>query len=143
MVHIKDEGSHFDAPIDVLWKYLQAPADHGSAHRTTRNHEMVPISETSFVLNQEENMNGEWVKTSSRITVFPPLGLTIEVLAGPLAGSKMINVYTPRGNKTGIDVYGEFASARIPADQLEHAVRANLQRVFDEDSTAIRELSSK
>ncbi|HKN06960.1 MAG TPA: hypothetical protein VJ021_05090 [Thermoplasmata archaeon] len=142
MVHIKDEGSHFDAPIETVWKYLNAD-DHGPAHKSTRNQQMKPLSETSFILTQEQNMNGQWVKTSNRITVFPPIAVSIEILEGPLAGSKMINVYTPKGNKTGIDVYGEFVSQQIPAAQLEPAVRGNLETVFSEDSAALKSFSPK
>jgi len=142
MVHIKDEGSHFDAPIETVWKYVQAE-DHGPAHRSTRNQQMKPLSETSFIVSQEQNMNGQWVKTANRITVFPPVAMSIEVIEGPLAGSKMINVYTPKGGKTGIDVYGEFVSQQIPAAQLEAAVRGNLETVFAEDQAAIKTFAAK
>jgi len=143
MVHIKDEGSHFDAPIETVWKYLQSPMDHGPSHVTSRNQKMEPINESSFVLTQEQEMNGQWVKSSSRITIFPPLALSIEILDGPMAGSKMVNVYTPKGSRTGIDVYGEFVSAQIPAPQLEHAVRGNLEMMFNEDSAGIKAFASK
>jgi len=142
MVHIKDEGSHFEAPIDKIWKYLEAE-DHGPAHKSTRNQQMKPLAENSFILSQEQNMNGQWVKTANRITVFPPVAVSIEVIEGPLAGSKMINVYTPKGNKTGIDVYGEFVSKQIPAAQLEQAVRGNLEMVFNEDSAALKSFVPK
>jgi hypothetical protein len=143
MVQIKDEGSHFDVPVDMLWKYIQAPADHGAAHEGSRNQQMKPLSETSFILSQEENMNGKWVRTSNRITVFPPLGMSIEVLEGPMAGSKMINIYTPKGNKTGIDVYGEFVAPQIPANQLEAAVRKNLENAFNQDVAGLKTFASK
>jgi hypothetical protein len=143
MVHIKDEGSHFDAPIETVWAFLQSPPDHGSSHKSVRNAEMKPLTENSFVITQEQNMNGQWVKVANRITVHPPLALVIEVIDGPMAGTKMVNVYTPKGSKTGIDVYGDFQSPQIPAAQLEHAARANLETVFNEDSAAIREFASK
>jgi hypothetical protein len=104
---------------------------------------MKPLTETSFVLNQEENMNGKWVKTSNRVTVFPPLGMSIEVLEGPMAGSKMINIYTPKGNKTGIDVYGEFVSPHIPSNQLEPAVRSNLEAAFNQDVAGLKTFVAK
>ncbi len=143
MVHIKDEGSHFDAPIETVWAFIQAPEDHGRSHKSTRNQQMKPLSETSFVISMEQNMNGQWVKVANRITVLPPVGMAIEVIEGPMTGTKMVNVYTPKGNKTGIDVYGDFVSGQIPAAQLESAVRGNLQTVFDEDSAAIKAFASK
>lgn len=143
MAHIKDQGSHFDAPIDVVWKYLQDGEDHSASHQTTRNQQMKPISETSFHLSMERNVNGQWVKEADRITIYPPLAMAIEVLEGPLAGSTMVNVYTPKGNKTGIDVFGEFTSKTIPGNQLERAVLASLEQAFNEDAPAIAALAQK
>jgi hypothetical protein len=143
MVHIKDEGSHFDAPIETVWKFLQSQEDHGQSHRTTRNQQMKPLGETSFVVSMEQNMNGRWVKVANRITILPPVAMAIEVVEGPMTGSKMVNVYTPKGTKTGIDVYGDFVSSQIPAAQLEPVVRQSLQTVFDEDSASIKSFSAK
>ncbi|MFZ1023393.1 MAG: hypothetical protein WAN87_04595 [Thermoplasmata archaeon] len=143
MVQIKDEGSHFDVPADVLWKYIQAPADHGGAHPMSRNQQMKPLTETSFMLSQEENMNGQWVKTSNRITIFPPIGMAIEVMEGPMAGTKMLNVYTPKGNKTGIDVYGDFVAKGVPSAQLEPMVHSNLEMAFNQDVEGLRHFVSK
>jgi hypothetical protein len=144
MVHVKDEGSHFEVPVEMLWKFLQAPDAHGESHsKSTRNHKVEPISETSMLLSMEQNMNGNWVKVKNRITALPPLGVAIEVLEGPMTGSKILNVYTPKGNRTGVDVYGEFVSAQIPAAQLEHAARANLEMVFNEDSEALKAFASR
>jgi hypothetical protein len=39
-----------------------------------------------------------------------PLGLVVEALEGPIAGSKFFNYYTPKGNKTGVTVIGDFKS---------------------------------
>jgi hypothetical protein len=143
MVHIKDEGSHFDAPIETVWAFLRSPPDHGPSHKSVRNAQMKPLSENSIEITQEQNMNGQWVKVANRITFHPPLAVFIEVLEGPMAGTKMVNVYTAKGPKTGIDVYGEFVSAKLPADQLEPAARANLETVFNEDAASIKGFSAK
>jgi len=143
MVHIKDEGSHFDAPIDIVWKYVQSQETHGQSHRSTRNQQMKQLSENSMVISMEQNMNGNWVKVANRITIVPPLGMAIEVIEGPMAGSKMFNVYTAKGNRTGIDVYGEFMSNQIPAAQLEPMVRGFLDSVFTEDSAGIKAFAAK
>ncbi len=140
MVRISDqEGSQFDAPIDVVWKYLQHPEAHGRAHKGSRNHAMQPINDTSFVVSWEQDMNGTWVKVSNRITVFPPLGMVSEQLEGPMAGSKMITVYTPTGAKTEVEIHGEMQSPAMPAPQLEPMVRAAWESAYNEDSAGIRE----
>jgi hypothetical protein len=139
MPRISDqEGSQFDAPVDVVWKYLQAPEAHGSAHKGSRNRAMKPISDSSFVVSWEQNVNGNWVKVANRITVFPPLGMVAESLEGPLAGSKTFTVYTPHGNKTEVSVHGEMQSAVVPPAQLEAMVRGAWESAFNEDSEGIR-----
>ncbi len=143
MVHVKDEGSHFEAPIETLWKFLQAETHDESHAKSTRNRHVKPLGENMVLITEEANMNGQWVKVANRITMFPPLGTVVEVLEGPMAGSKLANLYTPKGAKTQIDVYGEFTSAQIPAAQLEHAVRANLEAVFNDDTAALKEFVAK
>jgi hypothetical protein len=142
MVRISDqEGSQFDAPIDVVWKYLQHPEAHGNAHQGTRNRAMKPLTETSFIVSWEQNMNGNWVKVANKITVFPPLGMVAEAMEGPLAGSKMFTVYTPHGAKTEVAVHGDMQSAVLPAPQIEPAVRAAWEAAFKDDEAGIREFA--
>jgi hypothetical protein len=144
MVRLNDEEkSLFDAPIDVVWKYLQHPEAHGSAHANSRNRSMKPISETSFVVSWEQNMNGTWVKVANRITVFPPLGMAAEAIEGPMAGSRMFTVYTPRGSKTEVAVYGEIQSPTLPAHQLEPMVRAAWEMAYNEDAAGLKAFAKK
>jgi len=144
MPRISDqEGSKFDAPVDVVWKYLQDPGAHGGAHRNSRNRAMTPVTDTSFIVSWEQNMNGTWVKVANRISVFPPLGMVAEALEGPLAGSKMFTVYTPRGPQTEVSVYGEMRSSMVPPDQLEGVVRAAWATAFEEDSVGIRDFAKR
>ena len=139
MVRINDqEGSKFDAPLDVIWKYLQSPGDHGGAHANARNRAMKPISDTSFVVSWEQNMNGNWVKVANRITVFPPLGMVAEAIEGPLSGSKMFTVYTPHGPMTEVSIFGEMQSSAVPAAQLEAMVRGAWEMAFNEDSAGLK-----
>ena len=144
MTRITDqEGSKFDATVEVVWKYLQDPEAHGGAHRNSRNRSMKPLTETSFVVSWEQNMNGNWVKMANRITVFPPLGMVAEALEGPLAGSRFFTVYTPHGSQTEVSVYGEMRSSLVPEPQLEGVVRAAWAMAFEEDSVGIREFAKR
>ena len=144
MVRITDEEkSQFDAPIEVVWQYLQHPEAHGNAHQNARNRTMKPLTDTSFVVSWEQNMNGNWVKIANKITVFPPLGMASEQIEGPMAGSRMFTVYTPRGPKTEVAVYGEMQSPMIPPQQLESTVRMAWENAFNEDSAGIRAFAKK
>jgi hypothetical protein len=144
MARISDtEGSKFDAPLDVVWKYLQDPSAHGTAHQNSRNRAMKPLTDTSFVVSWEQNMGGNWVKVANRITVFPPLGMVAEAIEGPLTGSKMFTVYTPHGAKTEVAVHGDMQSSMLPPGQLEPMVRAAWESAYNEDAAGIREFAKK
>jgi len=142
MARINDqEGSKFDAPVATLWKYLQSPEAHGNAHKGSRNRAMKPLTETSFVVAWEQNMNGNWVKVANRITVFPPLGMVAEAIEGPMTGSKMFTVYTPHGEKTEVSVFGDMQAAGVPPGQLEPMVRGFWEMAYNEDNAAIRDFT--
>jgi len=142
MARINDqEGSRFDVTLETVWKYLQSPEAHGGAHKGSRNRAMKPLTDSSFVVSWEQNMNGTWVKVANRITVFPPLGMAIEAVEGPMAGSKMFTVYTPHGDATEVSVFGDMHAASVPPGQLEGMVRGFWEMAYNEDSVAIREFA--
>jgi hypothetical protein len=143
MVHVKDEGSHFDAPIDMVWKYVQTDQEHGEAHKGRRNFQRTQLGPNQVELSWEQETDGKWVKLSNRLTMLPPVGFSVEPLEGPLAGSKFFNYYTPHGDRTEVTVVGEYTSKMIPAEKLRDAVMANNEKVFKEDSEAIRAFMAK
>jgi hypothetical protein len=138
MVHIKDEGSYFDLPIESLWQYIEDDARHAPAHKSVRNFEAKPLTDSAFLITNEQNVNGKWVRVVSRQTILAPLGLAVECLEGPLTGSKFVLLYTPKGGKTEVTLVGEFASKTIPEPQLELRVRELFGMAFDEDTAMIR-----
>ena len=72
-------------------------------------------------------------------SLYPPLGLAIEALEGPIAGSKFFNYYTPKGSKTGVTVIGDFKSPMMSDDdQLRQAVLAFLEQAFNEDTAYLK-----
>ncbi len=138
MVHVRDEGATFDAPVDVVWEYLNSGPTHAGAHKLIRNRVAQPAGENAILATMERNWNGKWVKVVSRMTRLPPLGLVQEFIEGPLAGSKAVLVYSPKGTKTQVDVYGEFTSPTIPKQDVEKAALKWLAESYDEDAPAIK-----
>ena len=138
MPHIVDEGSHFEVPIDTIWKFLNSPADHGASHAEHRNTQAKPLGENSVQVSWEQDMGGKPVKVVNRITMFPPVGFAVESLEGPLAGSKFFNFYTPKGPKTAVTIVGDFKSPMLPESQIESVVRENFEHVFTQDSAALK-----
>jgi hypothetical protein len=138
MVYVKDEGSVFDAPIDLVWQYIFGGEDHDSAHKTTRNPKFEKVSDITIIYASERYLRGKWAPDRMRISMFPPISVVTEWLEGVLAGSKLVYVYSPQGNKTRIDVYGEFTSTTLPPGEVEAAAREFLQTEFDADAPAVR-----
>ena len=138
MVYLKDEGSEFDAPIDFVWKYIFGGEAHDAAHKTTRNPKFKKISDITIEYSSDRLLRGKWAPDRMRISMFPPISVVTEWLEGVLAGSKLTYVYSPDGNKTRIDVYGEFTSKTLPPDEVEAAAREFLQTEFDADAPTIK-----
>jgi len=138
MVYLSDEGSEFEAPIDFVWKYIFGGEAHDSAHKTTRNPRFQKVSEITFEYASERLLRGKWAPDRMRISMFPPVSVVTEWLEGLLAGSKLVYVYSPKGDKTGIDVYGEFTSPTLSGPEVEAAAREFLESEFRDDSAAVR-----
>ena len=139
MVYVKDEGSVFEAPIDFLWTYIFGGADHDSAHKTTRNPKFTKISDVTILYGSERYLRGKWAADQFRISMFPPIAVVTEWLEGVLEGSKFVYLYTPQGERTRVDVYGEFTSKTVPPREVEAAAREFLDTEFSADAPTVRE----
>lgn len=138
MVYVRDEGSEFEAPIDFVWRYIFGGEAHDSAHKTTRNPKFKQVSDITIEYGSERYLRGKWAPDRLRITMVEPISVTTEWLEGVLAGSKFVYVYSPRGAKTRIDVYGEFTSKTLPPDEVEAAAREFLETEFSADAPVIK-----
>ena len=143
MAHIEDLGSQFDAPIDLVWKFLESPADHGTSHTDRRNVQGEPAGENQMKVSWEQEVQGKWVKVENHVTMFPPVAMLVHSKAGPLAGSKFLMYYKPNGEKTGVNVVGEFRSEMIPPAQLEPMVLQSLAHAYDEDNASLKRMAGK
>jgi hypothetical protein len=143
MVFVRDEGSEFDAPIDVVWEYIFGGEGHDSSHRTTRGGKMKALFKGPLVLRYkaERQYGSRWIPETMRITFFPPVATVQELLDGPLAGSKWTYVYSPRGRKTRIDAFGEFRSKKYKGAELKRVAVRFLANEFEEDAPHVRTLA--
>ena len=128
MVHIVDEGSVLDMPLEKLWEYLPSEAHKHSANVISRE-----LQGNVLTLVSERNVDGKAVRSKLRITMYPPLGVAQEHLEGPTAGSKVFTYYTQKGDKTVITVVGDYKIAGANEEGTKKAVMEMLERSFDED----------
>jgi hypothetical protein len=138
MVYLRDEGSEFEAPVDFVWKYIFGGGDHDNSHKTTRKPQFKKVSDITIEYGSERLLNGRWAPDRMRITMVPPISVTTEWLEGVLAGSKFVYVYKPQGEKTRIDVYGEFTSPTLSPEEVEAVAREFLESEFRDDAPVVK-----
>jgi hypothetical protein len=143
MVFVRDEGGVFDAPVNKVWEYIFSGEDHDASHKTTRNPKFAKVSEITILYSADRNFRGKWAPHQLRITMVPPVSVTTEWLDGVLKGSKVTYVYSPKGDRTQVDAYGEFTSDTLGADEVEAAAREWLAAEFNEDEAAVRAFAKK
>lgn len=136
MVFVRDEGSVYNAPVEVVWKFLSSDAQHSRAH-AHRNAVGKELSGNSGEYSWDQDFEGKSERFTMRWTAFPPFGLAYEVLEGPYVGSKFFVYYRPRGAKTRVTIVGDFVSPSIPPVRLEPSVLAFFAREFEQDSPVI------
>ena len=139
-VHFEDLGTVYDAPVDVVWDFMLRDEEfHPKAHRRSlRGLKWEEQNEITTSASFETFRAGRWIRRKSRITTIPPMARILEELEGPYAGSKIVFLYTPKGRKTGVDVFAELASDTLSAEQLEREWRETLAGAFEEDLPMFR-----
>ena len=139
MVYILDEGSEFDAPLERIWKYLQSEEEHDHKSIKTISAEMQ--GENTVVVENEVTLeNLPPVRNKIKMALFPPFGIVQEYLDGPMAGTKAFQYYTPKGNKTGVTVVGNFVGKGMDDDSVKRITLQLLELAFSEDNENLRKL---
>ena len=136
MVFVVDEGSEFKVPRDKLWKYSQSQNEH--THPSMKNVKVAQEGQGMILTFEVVAPDGSTERRKTRISPMPPVGTWFEELEGRFAGSKYFNYYTPKGEKTGVTVVGEWVSSTIPADRLKKAALDHLAMIFREDEANLK-----
>jgi hypothetical protein len=131
MVFIIDEGSEFKASLDKIWRYNRAETGH--THPGMQNLQVSQEGASMLLAYEVVSPNGSTEKRRTRITPLSPVGSWIEELEGRFAGSKYINYYVPKGDKTEVRTVGEWTSPSITQDKLKQAALDHLEAIYRED----------
>lgn len=139
MVRIRDDGV-FDAPIDRIWKYL------GDSTPGVHNHQSIVdsivVENRGPELIQEmvmRNPDGKTTRTEKwRFAMNPPTGFEMESLSGVSKGTKYSHRYTPMGNRTRVEVEGDFRMQGMDESATKKAAMGFLSELFDEDNAALK-----
>ena len=134
-VFFHDADTVYDAPIEVLWEFILNGGEiHGGAHHATLRHfEGKDLSPTCFEATYEILRGGEWRKSKSRTTLYPPICKVSEQLEGDYAGSVLLWQYWPTGKRTRVEVWARLRSDVLSAKELRAHWRESLANAFEED----------
>jgi ligand-binding SRPBCC domain-containing protein len=136
MVQVKDDGV-FDAPIEKIWRYVMD--NNGHQHSAVNFTTVLEQTEKSMTVEVEvKQPDGSSRKETWKMALNPPKGHTTEILSGPMKGSKYTHTYTPMGNKTKVEVVGDFYAQGMDDAGTKKAVLAFLENVFSEDTANLR-----
>lgn len=134
---LRDEGSVFEAPSELVWEFVGSGDTHSGAHGHRANRrERGPGNSGTYSWEQE--FDGGRARFTMHWVSYHPLGIAYEVLEGPFAGSRFFLYYVPQGARTAVGIVGDFRSPTIAAERLEALVRRFFEIEFEQDHAAIR-----
>jgi hypothetical protein len=137
-IHYKSDGI-FDAPVEKVWKYMPA-ADH--QHSAFKSYNVVSQSGNQVTAKAEIYNPDRTTQTSTiEYTMTPPREMNSKVTGGAMDGARFTNTYTPMGEKTRIEIEGDFTP--IPGvtkvDQLK-SIDAFFTTAFNEDNANLQKM---
>ena len=137
MVKVWDDGI-FDAPIDKVWKYVNDGMLH--QHKAFKVSKVVEQKGNQMTVGADVgNPGGKGShKETWKFVYNPPKGFDMEYLSGPMKGSKHTHTYTPMGNRTKVEVNGDFRAEGMDDATTKKAVLAFFSEAFEEDTAALR-----
>lgn len=68
----------------------------------------------------------------------PPRGYQVEAIAGPTKGTKFSQVYTRMGDKTRVDVEGDWHVPGVDDATIRKMTLAFFEEAFNEDNAALK-----
>jgi len=138
MVHIRDDGV-FDAPLEKIWRYMNA-GEQDHQHRSSRITKVLEQKGNTMVLEAEvRNATGSGThKETWKFIMNPPKSWDTEYLSGPMKGTKHTHTYTSIGDKTKVEVAGDFRVEGFDEAATRKAILAYLEEVFNEDNAALK-----
>lgn len=143
VVNVRDEGNILDAPLDVVWQFMEWDG-HGAAHENTaRNFTVRKKTGAEVVCSYETFRGGNWRKITCRARDFPPLGRLVEELEGPYAGTQMVFLYTPVGDRTRLDIIARLVSDVFPEEELERHMLSSFEAAGREDLPYFKDFARK
>lgn len=143
MVHYKKNNiTTFDVTIEEVFNYMR---EGNHKHQAFKSHQLINSKDDQVTVEAEiYNPDGSTFKTRITHQFFPPKGIETTMEGGAFSGAKFTHLYTALGNKTRVDLEGDFPSfpGMPEADELA-MIDGFFTMVFAEDTATLKERSLK
>jgi alkyl hydroperoxide reductase subunit AhpC len=137
-VHYKKEGiALFDAPVDKVFQYMSAG---GHPHQAFKSHRLTGVNGNVVTVEAEiYNPDGSTFCTTITHQLNRPTSIITTMAGGAFSGARFTHSYTSLGDKTKVDLSGEFPAfpGMSEADELA-MIDGFFSMVFGEDTETIK-----
>lgn len=141
---VEDRGAVYDAPLEVVWDFMNDEVFHPKAHTgDVRNFTDKSLSEVSTLISYEKREGNRWVKKVCRMTTIRPAVRIQEDLAGPYAGSTTVFLYTSRGSRTVVDVFGYGPTSGMTPAEFRRGRKKMWANAYSEDLPYFRRFAKQ
>jgi hypothetical protein len=138
MVYFEDLGTTLDVPFEEMGAFMEFD-EHLAFHaEDVRNFEVVESTGPTVVITYERRIEGNWKRSGTRMTSFPPYCSFIEETEGDLAGSRWVLLHRPDGAKTRIELFGDIQCKGKSPDETRKFWQATMDKTHSEDLAALR-----
>lgn len=138
MVHYKKESIIiFDVGNDKIFKYMKT-GNH--SHRSFKSHKLIGVSGNVVTIDAEiYNQDGTTFNTTIIHKLNPPKGIETTMKGGAFNGAVFTHTYTPMGDKTKVDLEGEFPEfpGKSESDELK-MIDGFFTEIFSEDKATLQ-----
>ena len=138
MVHYKKDGIvTFDATTEKIFRYMSA-GNH--PHAAFKSHKLVGVSGNVVTIDAEiYNPDGTTFSTTIVHKLNQPKGVETTMKGGAFNGARFIHTYTQVGEKTKVDLEGDFPAfpGMSEADELK-MIDGFFMTVFAEDKVTLQ-----
>lgn len=137
VVHWKKEGITFDATPDKLFQYMSVG---GHPHAAFKSHRLVGAAEGVVDVSAEVyNPDGSTFEMTIQHRLDPPNGIETTFSGGPFDGARFVHAYTPVGERTKVDLEGDFPALPGMSETEELAmIDGFFNTIVDEDMATLR-----
>jgi heme-degrading monooxygenase HmoA len=140
-VHYEKDGvATFDVPVERVFAYMRA-GNH--PHRAFKSHRLVGVAGNVVTVAVEAyNPDGSTTEMTVEHRLDPPSRIVTTMTGGHFDGARFVHSYTPLGDRTKVDLEGDFPAlpGMSEADELA-MIDGFFTTVFGEDAETLRSWS--